>query len=504
MLAGVLGSARGSVRAVEELAGQPRPGQLVAGKYRLESELGRGGMSVVYGATHRVTGKRFAIKWLLPEVSVHPDATQRFVRESQVSGRVQHPNLVEIFDIGVEQGAQYIVMEWLEGESLEDKLTRAGRFSIEDACRYLLPCMQGVAAAHEAEIVHRDLKPANLFICSPRPNTPELAKVLDFGISMHAYASEVSARFTKTGTLMGTPHYMSPEQMRGRLVDHRTDIYAFGVILYQLVSGQLPFAADNFGELVVQVSTERARPLSEVVRGVPSGFEAIVARAMARDPLARHPDLESLIAELAPYARQWPPRRTSLRPTAAANEMFAAPISVPVSRRGAPGSIAPAVMDRPSLIPTRSPALRALMVGGALLALGGLAAGFALFGRREVAPVAVDLAAPPTPSSDAMSTKPAPPPVTAPEHAAPLPLPEAPLRTASPMQGAAGQPAFNSERSPINPARSKPEPQRPKPAQPRSKPAVHVASKPLAPPEPQPAPPRPRPEPHNPLQMQLQ
>jgi serine/threonine protein kinase len=302
----------GSERSVPGASALPQPGDLIAGKYRVEREIGRGGMSVVFGAKHQVTGRRFALKWLLPEISVHPDAAERFIRESQVSGRLQHPNVVEVFDIGQDAGTHYMVMEWLAGESLADRLERVGALSLRDACGFLIPCMRGVAAAHAAGIVHRDLKPANIFLCQATRESSELAKVLDFGISKLSIASgDVHSPVTSIGILLGTPHYMAPEQMQAQPVDARTDVYAFGVILYQVLSGSLPFSATNYGALVVQVATETPRPLQELVPGVPPGVADCVARAMARPAADRFQNLHALITALEPYAMGTLPRPSS-------------------------------------------------------------------------------------------------------------------------------------------------------------------------------------------------
>jgi eukaryotic-like serine/threonine-protein kinase len=300
---------RGSERSQAVRPALPGPGETVAGKYRIEREIGRGGMSVVFGATHRVTGRRFALKWLLPEVLVQPDAARRFIRESQISGRLQHPNVVEVFDIGEERGSHYMVMEWLEGETLAERLERVGTLSLREAYRYLIPCMRGVAAAHAAGIVHRDLKPANIFLCRATRDNSELAKVLDFGISKLAIGTgDVHSTVTNTGVLLGTPYYMSPEQMQAQPVDPRADVYAFGVILYQVLSGQLPFAATNYGALVVQVATETPRRLDELVPDLPREVTQTIARAMARAPAERFQNMQALIAASERFASNALPR----------------------------------------------------------------------------------------------------------------------------------------------------------------------------------------------------
>jgi serine/threonine-protein kinase len=281
----------------------PQPGDSVAGKYRIERMLGAGGMGAVFEATHQVTGKRFALKWLLPDLSSHADAVKRFIREAQVAGRFEHPNVVEVYDVGQDGNSFFMVMELLQGESLADRLRRRGKFTAQDACSVLIPCMRGVNRAHEAQIVHRDLKPDNIFLCARDEEHPEMPKVLDFGISKMAnLAGEVSASITKTGVVMGTPHYMAPEQIRGKDMDHRVDVYAFGVILYQLLTGELPFPGDTYSELVLKIATETPKPLRQVCPELPATLERVVTQAMSRDPGQRFQNLEVFARSLEPFA----------------------------------------------------------------------------------------------------------------------------------------------------------------------------------------------------------
>jgi serine/threonine protein kinase len=285
----------------------PKPGDTIAAKYLIERTIGTGGMSVVFGATHRVTGKRFAIKWLLRDDSTpSTEAAARFIREAQVAGRFQHPNVVEVYDVGEVSGSFYMVMDWLEGESLATRLERTGRLPLEDACRYLIPCMLGMDEAHSAGIVHRDLKPANIFICQPTKHSPERAKVLDFGVAKLTDPNSqlASSIVTKAGMLIGTPYYLSPEQLRGQVVDARTDIYAFGVILYQVLSGQLPFPATTFGELVVQIAAASPIALRHLVPTLPVGVDELVSRAMMRDPAQRYQDLRALAAAFERFSSE--------------------------------------------------------------------------------------------------------------------------------------------------------------------------------------------------------
>jgi tRNA A-37 threonylcarbamoyl transferase component Bud32 len=264
---------------------RPKIGDLICGKYQITRVLGRGGMGVVFEAFHRVTEKRFALKWLLPELAESREGRRRFVREAKAASRLRHPGVVEIYDVEQEQGWFFLVMELLLGESLESRLARVGTLSIADGSRLLLPCMRAIARAHEAGIIHRDLKPANLFLCSPTDESLEFAKVLDFGISRMAGDLDTSeVGLTQSGALMGTPNYMAPEQLRASAIDHRTDVYAFGVILYEAFAGQRPFAGVSLGELVLKIMSERPPPLHEVNPDVDLRVSAIVHRALERRP----------------------------------------------------------------------------------------------------------------------------------------------------------------------------------------------------------------------------
>lgn len=279
----------------------PKPGDTFAEKYRLECVLGSGGMGVVFGATHLLTHKRVAIKWLAVDSSggTLSDTTQRFMREARLAGEFHHPNVVQVYDVGESQGSFFMVMEWLEGESLAGRLERVGRLSFQETLQYLVPCMQAIQRAHDAGIIHRDIKPANIFLCEPTVDRPALSKVLDFGISKRMSSSLDTGTFvTQTGMLIGTPHYLAPEQLRARPIDRRTDIYGFGVLLYETLAGVLPFTADNFGDLIVQISTSTPRSLRELVPDLPLGVERVVAKAMARNPDERFHTLYELIAHL--------------------------------------------------------------------------------------------------------------------------------------------------------------------------------------------------------------
>jgi serine/threonine-protein kinase len=279
----------------------PRVGDVINEKYRIERVLGTGGMSAVFEATHCLTDRSFALKWLRPDMATREDVVRRFVREARVAGRFKHPNVVEVYDFGQAGGSFYIVMELLEGESLEERLERVGRLSPDEARRVLLPCMRGVARAHAAGVIHRDIKTANIFLCAATEERPELPKVLDFGISRFTTPDVVrDSPVTESGVWMGTPQYMSPEQVRGKRADHRTDVYGFGVVLYELLSGVVAFDAVTTSDLMVKIATEEPRPLRELVPGIDPALVEITKRAMARKPEDRYQDLDSMIRALQP------------------------------------------------------------------------------------------------------------------------------------------------------------------------------------------------------------
>jgi len=281
---------------VTDTSSSLRPGDSVGGKYRIERELGAGAMATVFEVSHRITGKHFAVKLLKPELVATGDAVQRFMREAQVAGRFEHPNVVEVYDVGQAENSFYIVMELLRGESLAQRLQRRQRLNARTTAEVLVPCLQGVAAAHAAGIVHRDLKPANIFISRGTARGPEVPKVLDFGIAKLVNDSSVqSGNLTVPGSILGTPSYMSPEQVRGEVVDARADVYAFGVILYELLAGRRPFDAGSFPDLILQVLHETPVPLDQLVEGLPRGMSDVVIKAMQRDREARYPSINALI-----------------------------------------------------------------------------------------------------------------------------------------------------------------------------------------------------------------
>jgi serine/threonine-protein kinase len=260
-----------------------QPGTTI-GEYQIERELGRGGMGAVYAARHPIIGKRVAIKVLDAAFSRDGALVQRFLDEARAVNKIGHPNIIDVFSFGqLPDGRHYFVMEFLEGETMAAWLGR-GRPDTAEARRLLLQVCEALEAAHREGIIHRDLKPENLWIARPKHGEPFM-KVLDFGIAK-LIAPEAATNITKTGTIMGTPHYMSPEQCTGRGVDHRADIYSLGVIIFQIFCGRLPFEDGSVAELMSAQLT-KAPPRPSELAAISPGMETLVLSCLDKNPANR-------------------------------------------------------------------------------------------------------------------------------------------------------------------------------------------------------------------------
>jgi serine/threonine protein kinase len=270
------------------------------GNYTIERELGRGGMGAVYLAVHALLGRRAAVKVLLPELSRNQDHVQRFFNEARAATAINHPSIVEVYDFGwSSDGSAYIVMELMDGESLSARLRRLGRLPVGNALTVARQIANALAAAHKAGIVHRDLKPDNIFLVPDiEVAGGERVKLLDFGIAKLAADGGVSR--TTTGAIMGTPLYMSPEQCEGaRQVDHRTDLYALGCILFEMITGRVPFVHEGVGGLIGMHLYVAPPELRSLAPEAPVEVETIVARLLAKKPEERFQTADELSAALS-------------------------------------------------------------------------------------------------------------------------------------------------------------------------------------------------------------
>src|SRR5215471_14680002 len=279
-------------------------GEILAGKYRVESVIGRGAMGVVVAATHLQLGQRVALKFLTAEALQHPEALTRFGREARAAAAIRSEHVARVLDVGtLESGQPYMVMEYLEGCDLAAYKLERGPLSIVEAADLTLQACEALAEAHSLGIIHRDLKPANLFLAR-YPDRTSL-KILDFGISKVVVPVGPANDFdmTRMGAIMGSPSYMSPEQMRStRNVDTRTDIWAIGVVLYELVTGHLPFQAASMPQLCGMILSEPPPAVRHWRPDVPPRFEALIMRCLAKDPRQRFSGVAELAVALADFA----------------------------------------------------------------------------------------------------------------------------------------------------------------------------------------------------------
>ena len=363
-------------------------GQLVGERYQVERRLGEGGMGEVYLARHVLMDRACALKVMSPALSRDPDAVTRFNREATSASRISHPNVCAVYDFGLtSEGLVYLAMEYVEGRTLTAVLEESGPMALSRAAALLQQCAAGLQAAHDLGIVHRDLKPDNIMVVAGRGG--ETAKLVDFGIAK-AMESAPGERVTKSGFVIGTPEYMSPEQLAGDPVDGRSDQYALALVFYRLLTGQLPFEGSSLQETLAKRLTDPPRPLVASRPGdYPAGLQDIFDRALARQAAGRYGSVAEFAGSVDALVRgdQMPTRKMAARPAA----------EIPPTRRQ------PALSRRPPW----------LAIGGA--------------GAVVVAGSAVALLMLTRDRGDAVATPPPPPPSVAQRDSASSPASVAPV-----------------------------------------------------------------------------
>ena len=357
-------------------------GQILDQKYRVDRILGVGGMGVVVAATHVTLDEKVAIKFLLPDAKANPEVVNRFAREARAASKIKGEHVARVSDVGtLATGEPYMVMEYLQGNDLAAEIEKRGKIPPPEAVSYVLQACSALAEAHGLGIVHRDLKPANLFL-TRRPDGTECIKVLDFGISKMAAPGSNDAGLTRTQSSMGSPLYMSPEQMTSsKNVDARADIWSMGVVLYELLSGTSPFLGETLPEVCAKILQETPAPLTSAE--IPAELAAVVQRCLQKSPAARFASMGELAAALVPFANEEGRiaakriRRLQGGPDASISRPSLPLVSAPAISVAAPGAVTNASVE--TSIPINQPRSRTplfVALGGVVLLLlvgGGMA-----------------------------------------------------------------------------------------------------------------------------------
>jgi len=453
---------------------QVQAGDILAGKYLVERVLGAGGMGMVVSARHLQLDELVAIKFLLPELLDNEEAVVRFAREARAAAKIKGDNVARVTDVGtLANGAPYMVMEYLEGTDLAQRLKQRGPLPVDEVIDFVTQACEAIAQAHAIGIIHRDLKPSNLFVIRG-PGGTDRIKVLDFGISKVTgpVGSAPDIAMTRTAAVMGSPVYMSPEQMEStRSVDPGTDIWALGVILYELLTGKIPFEGTTLPEVCVRIATRAPPPISTHRPDLPRGLEAAILRCLEKQRENRYRNVAELTSALAEFG----PRRARESADRVAKIIEPSALSEPalestrLSKRGedstAGGTMANWGQTAPHVARGRAKIVAAASVAGLLVA-GALA--FLLL-RRDAAPAAATTA-PDVPSAPvAAELAPAAPSPTRVEP--PSTEPPSKIETAAPPAASITAPLVAA--SALRPSPAFAPPQKPKPPPPQAaKPAA--------------------------------
>lgn len=350
--------ARSALEAASSAQRHELVGQTLGGRYRIHGILGQGGMGTVYDAEHLGLSREVAVKVLSPSQAKKRVAVKRFQQEARAAGAIGHPNICEVYDLGVlDDGSPYLVMEKLVGQTLADRIAKEGGLPFEDVVETVSQVLSGLVAAHEKGIVHRDIKPENIFLAR-RLGCPPIIKLLDFGVSKmmpEFQTGDDAFDLTRTGMVMGTPYYMSPEQARGeRNLDGRVDVYACGVVMYEALAGKRPFVGANYNALLLSIINIDPRPLRELRPSTPPELAAMIDHAMAKNRADRYPSAKHFLNDLVPQRPSRSPRPAAPMAHAPGADLRHASTRDDPPARGARPSVRP--QERADLPPDRGTA----------------------------------------------------------------------------------------------------------------------------------------------------
>ncbi|MET0287631.1 MAG: serine/threonine-protein kinase [Polyangiales bacterium] len=358
----------------------PLIGQTLAGRYKIVRKVGEGGMGIVYEAVHVIIEKRVALKVLREDFSHREDVVERFRQEAKSASRIGHEHIVDISDFGITpSGAHFFVMEFLQGNDLAEELERRGPLPVRRSIEIALQCARALGAAHAKGIIHRDMKPENIFMLS-RDTGEDFVKIVDFGIAKMSEIDEHGAstpgrRLTRTGMIFGTPEYMSPEHAAGKELDHRVDIYALGIILYELLTGRVPFLGDTFMGILTAHMFEPLPPLSAVNAScsAPPELERLIQRAVAKSADQRPQSMDELAQELIRVRDQATSPLSSSLPPPGTITHVERPAYAPTMASGYPRALEAAPRPPSMFIEDELPVRKSARVPLLLLGLGVLA-----------------------------------------------------------------------------------------------------------------------------------
>jgi serine/threonine-protein kinase len=375
----------------------------LVGKYTIQRSLGRGGTGTVYEARHAAIGHRVALKIVNADRAKRPETLARFKREAEICGAIRHPNVGQIYDVGTHEGQPYMVLELHEGQSLADVLDES-MLPLPALLEIMLQVLSALAAIHDAGVVHRDVKPGNVMLV--RALTGEIVvKLVDFGISKLVTADIRDRTLTREGSILGSPDYMAPEQLRGQEVDARTDLYAAGVLLYEAVTGRTPFDAENLSDLMVAILRDPVAPPRELRDDCPPEIEALILKALSREPDERFQSAVEMARALelirSSVRHSLPPGPIEARkPLPPRSERVTRARRAMRDRASAP---APAAAPAHKEEPRRAP--RSRRVAGVVIALGAAVAlaAFAALRSRQAEEAAVPIATPKAPQPSAVT-----------------------------------------------------------------------------------------------------